>query len=301
MQEFLQQLVNGVSWGGIYALIALGYTMVFGILRLINFAHGDVYMVGAYLAYYAVGWFSLSREGNVGLGGVLLVFATAMIGCAALGVVIERSVYKPVRKHSKLTALITAIGVSLLLENAGILVFGADPKFFPQIIQGRTYRVAGVVISNHQILVLCCSFLLMMALQVVIYRTKVGKAMRAVSFHRDAASLMGIATDRIIIFTFAIGSALAAAAAVLVALTNPRIDPLMGLLPGIKAFVAAVLGGIGNIPGAVVGGLLMGIAETLVAGYISSTLRDAIAFGLLIVILIVKPSGILGRAVSEKV
>jgi len=302
VQEFLQQLVNGVSWGGIYALIALGYTMVYGILRLINFAHGDVYMVGAYLAFYSVGWFGLAREGGVGVAGVVLVFAVAMLGCAALGIVIERSAYKPVRRHSKLTALITAIGVSLLLENAGILIFGADPKFFPQIIESRTIRMpAGVVITNHQILILCCSCFLMLLLQLVIYRTKVGKAMRAVSFNRDAASLMGIATDRIIIFTFAIGSALAAAAAVLVALTNPKIDPLMGLLPGIKAFVAAVLGGIGNVPGAVVGGLLMGVAETLVAGYISSTLRDAIAFSLLIVILLVKPSGILGKAVSEKV
>jgi len=232
----------------------------------------------------------------------LLVFATAMAGCALLGVVIERSVYKPVRRHSRLTALITAIGVSLLLENVGILVFGADPKFLPQVIEAETYRLpTGVVITNHQILVLAGSCVLMLLLQVIVYRTRVGKAMRAVSFHRDAASLMGIATDRIIIFTFAIGSALAAAAAVLVALANPKIEPLMGLLPGIKAFVAAVLGGIGNIPGAVVGGLIMGVAETMVAGYISSTLRDAIAFTLLIVILLVKPSGILGRAVSEKV
>jgi branched-chain amino acid transport system permease protein len=302
VQEFFQQLVNGVSWGGIYALIALGYTMVYGILRLINFAHGDVFMVGAYLAFYAVGWFGLSQTGGVGIGGVLLVFAVAMIGCALLGVLIERTVYKPVRKHSKLTALITAIGMSLLLENAGILIFGADPKFFPQIIEAKMYRLpAGVIITNHQLLVLGGSCFLMLLLQLVIYRTRIGKAMRAVSYNRDAASLMGIATDRIIIFTFAIGSALAAAGAVLVALTNPRIDPLMGLLPGIKAFVAAVLGGIGNIPGAVVGGLIMGIAETLVAGYISSTLRDAIAFAILIVILIVKPSGLLGRAVSEKV
>jgi len=178
----------------------------------------------------------------------------------------------------------------------------ADPKFFPQIIEAKTFRLpAGVVMTNHQILVLGGSCFLMLVLQLIIYRTKVGKAMRAVSFNRDAASLMGIATDRIITFTFVVGSALAAAAAVLVALTNPKIEPLMGLLPGIKAFVAAVLGGIGNIPGAVLGGLLMGIAETMVAGYVSSTLRDAIAFSLLIVILLVKPSGILGGPVSEKV
>jgi branched-chain amino acid transport system permease protein len=302
VQEFLQQIVNGISWGGIYALIALGYTMVYGILRLINFAHGDIYMVGAYLGYYAVAWYGLSRQGGAGWGAVLLVFATAMVGCAALGIAIERTVYKPVRRHSKLTALITAIGMSLMLENAAILVFGPDPKFFPQIIESRTFRLpVGVVITNHQILVLAGSCLLMLGLQRVVYHTRMGKAMRAVSYDRDAASLMGIPTDRIILFTFAIGSALAAAAGVLVALTNPKIEPLMGLLPGIKAFVAAVLGGIGNIPGAVVGGLLMGVAETLVAGYISSTLRDAIAFGLLIVILLVRPAGILGRSVSEKV
>ncbi len=301
MREFLQQLVNGIAWGGIYALIALGYTMVYGILRLINFAHGDVFMVGAFLAFYAVHWFGIGG-GAAGPFGVLLVFATAMIGCALLGITIERSVYKPVRRQPKLNALITAIGVSLLLENGGILVFGPNPKFFPQVIEAKIYRLSnGVVITNHQILVLAGSCVLMLALQAIVYRTKIGRAMRAVSFHRDAASLMGIPTDRIIIFTFAIGSALAAAAAVLVALTNPKIEPLMGLFPGIKAFVAAVLGGIGSIPGAVVGGLLMGIAETMVAGYISSTLRDAIAFGILIVILIVKPSGLLGGASTEKV
>jgi branched-chain amino acid transport system permease protein len=258
-------------------------------------------MVGAFLAFYAVQWFGIGG-GAAGPFGVLLVFATAMIGCALLGITIERSVYKPVRRQPKLNALITAIGVSLLLENGGILVFGPNPKFFPQVIEAKIYRLSnGVVITNHQILVLAGSCVLMLALQAIVYRTKIGRAMRAVSFHRDAASLMGIPTDRIIIFTFAIGSALAAAAAVLVALTNPKIEPLMGLFPGIKAFVAAVLGGIGSIPGAVVGGLLMGIAETMVAGYISSTLRDAIAFGILIVILIVKPSGLLGGASTEKV
>ncbi len=301
MQEFLQQIVNGVSWGGIYALIALGYTMVYGILRLINFAHGDVFMVGAYLGFYAVHWFGLGRASG-SAGSFLALFAFAMIGCALLGVVIERSVYKPVRRHSRLNALITAIGVSLLLENGAILLFGPDPKFFPQVIESRPMRiVSGVVVTNHQLLVLIASCLLMVGLQAIIHRTKTGRAMRAVSFNRDAASLMGINVDRIIIFTFAIGSALAAAAAVLVGLTNPKIEPLMGLLPGLKAFVAAVLGGIGSIPGAMIGGLLMGIAETLVAGYVSSTLRDAIAFALLIVILLVKPTGLMGRAGDEKV
>ncbi len=301
MQEFLQQLVNGVAWGSIYALIALGYTMVYGILRFINFAHGDVYMVGAYLAYFASLWLGLSG-GGAGPGGALAAILIAMVGAAILGILIERLAYKPVRRQSRLTALITAIGVSLFLENGGILVFGADPKFFPQIVAGRSIRLpGGALMTTHQMLVLAGSLVLMVGLNLVVYRTRIGRGMRATSFNRDAASLMGIPADRIITFTFALGSALAAAAGVLVALTNPRIDPLMGLLPGLKAFVAAVLGGIGSIPGAVIGGLVMGIAETLVSGYISSTYRDAIAFGILIVILLVRPSGILGRAVTDKV
>lgn len=301
MQEILQQLVNGIAWGSIYSLIALGYTMVYGILRFVNFAHGDVYMVGAFLGFYAAGWIG-AKESSVGPLGVVFVFAVAMIGAALLGVILERLAYKPVRTQPRLTALITAIGVSLLLENGGILVFGADPKFFPQILETRTYRLpGGAVLPSTQLLILIGSCVLMLALNFVVYRTRLGKAMRAVSFHRDAASLMGIPTDRIITATFALGSALAAAAGVLVALSAPRIDPLMGLLPGLKAFVAAVLGGIGNIPGAMLGGLVMGLAETLVSGYISSTYRDAIAFAILILILLVKPSGLLGRAVTEKV
>lgn len=301
MQEFLQQLVNGITWGSIYSLIALGYTMVYGILRFINFAHGDVYMVGAYIAYYLVIAFGLSAGGGTVLAA-LLVLLGAMVGAALLGVIIEQAAYKPLRRQPRLTVLITAIGVSLLLENAGILVFGADPKFFPQILASRSVKLpGGALTTSHQLLVLGGALLLMVALSLVVYKSRVGRAMRALSFNRDAANLMGIPTDRIITFTFALGSALAAAAGVLVALSTPRIDPLMGLMPGLKAFVAAVLGGIGNIPGAMIGGLVLGLAETLVSGYISSTYRDAIAFALLIVILLVRPAGLLGRAVAEKV
>ena len=301
MQELFQQLANGIAWGSIYALIALGYTMVYGILRLINFAHGDIYMVGAFAAYY------LARLLHAGgpepsplLAAVVLLGSMAI--CAGLGVAIEFFAYRPVRKSSRLTALITAIGVSLLLENLGIRLFGADPKFFPQLVAPKTVVLAGgVIVTNHQITVVVISILLMVALTLFVHRTRTGKAMRAVAFNRDAASIMGIPVNRIITITVAIGSALAAAAGVLVGLTNPKIEPLMGIMPGVKAFVAAVLGGIGSIPGAVIGGLVMGVSEYLVVGYISSTYRDAIAFVILILVLLVKPAGLLGRNVAEKV
>ncbi|MBM4118076.1 branched-chain amino acid ABC transporter permease [bacterium] len=301
MQELLQQLVNGITWGSIYSLIALGYTMVYGILRFINFAHGDVYMVGAYIAYYLVAAFGMS-SGGAPPAAALAVILGAMAGAALLGIIIERLAYKPLRRQPRLTVLITAIGVSLFLENAGILVFGADPKFFPQIFAARSVRLpGGALTTSHQLLVLGGALVLMVGLSLIVYRSPIGRAMRALAYSRDVASLMGIPTDRIITFTFALGSALAAAAGVLVALSTPRIDPLMGLMPGLKAFVAAVLGGIGNIPGAMLGGLVLGLAETLVSGYVSSTYRDAIAFALLIIILLVRPAGLLGRAVTEKV
>ena len=301
MQELLQQLANGIAWGSIYALIALGYTMVYGILRLINFAHGDIYMVGAFAAYYLALW---SGAGGVHASplAALLVLLGAMAVCAALGMAMEFFAYRPVRRSSRLTALITAIGVSLLLENLGIRIFGADPKFFPQLIAPRRIVLTeGVVVTNHQITVVLVSIVLMVALTLFVQRSRTGRAMRAVAFNRDAASLMGIPVNRIITITFAIGSALAAAAGVLVGLTNPKIEPLMGIMPGIKAFVAAVLGGIGSIPGAVIGGLLMGVSEYLVVGYISSTYRDGIAFVILILVLLIKPAGLLGRNVAEKV
>ena len=302
MQEFFQQLANGIAWGSIYALIALGYTMVYGILRLINFAHGDVYMVGAFAAYFLARALGVGTVANASPLMAALVLIGSMVISAALGMLIELLAYRPVRRSSRITALITAIGVSLFLENAGILVFGADPKFFPQVIPPRNITLpGGVLVTNHQITVVVVSLVLMVGLTLFIQRTRTGKAMRAVAFHRDAASLMGIPVDRIITITFALGSALAAAAGFLVGLTNPKIEPLMGIMPGIKAFVAAVLGGIGSVPGAMIGGLLMGISEYMVVGYLSSTYRDAIAFVILIVVLLIKPAGLLGRNVAEKV
>jgi branched-chain amino acid transport system permease protein len=298
MTTFLQQLVNGLSLGSIYALIALGYTMVYGVLRLINFAHGDVYMVGAYAGYY------LSRKlkgDEPSLVGALVVMLGAMLVCAVLGVIIERFAYRPVRRAARLTLLITAIGVSLFIENGAQLVFGPDPKFFPSLAPRADFIVVGVRLTSEQLTVIALSFLLMVLLRFFILKTRTGKAMRAVSFNLDAAKLMGISTDRIIAITFGLGSALAAAAGVLIGMQIPKIDPLMGINYGLKAFVAAVLGGIGNVPGAVLGGLLIGTSEVMVVGYLSSTYRDAIAFGILILVLLLRPQGILGRAQKEKV
>jgi branched-chain amino acid transport system permease protein len=225
-----------------------------------------------------------------------------MLACALIGMVIERLAYKPVRKSPRLSALITAIGVSLLIENGGVLLFGASPRFFPQIVVQKPIPLfAGVAISNQQLIVIVVSLVLMLALRWLVIYTKVGKAMQAVSHNHMAASLMGISVDRIITFTFMIGSMLAAAAGVLVALKDPKIEPYMGLLPGLKAFVAAVLGGIGSVPGAMVGGLLLGVIETLVTGYLSSTYRDAIAFVILIAILLFRPTGLFGAPQTEKV
>jgi branched-chain amino acid transport system permease protein len=298
MTTFLQQLVNGLSLGSIYALIALGYTMVYGVLRLINFAHGDVYMLGAYTGYY------LSRKlkgDEPSLGGALLVMLGAMLVCAIVGIIIERFAYRPVRRAARLTLLITAIGVSLFIENSAQLVFGPDPKFFPSLAPRADFLIGGVRLTSEQLTVIAVSFLLMLLLRFFIMKTRTGKAMRAVSFNLDAAKLMGISTDRIIAITFALGSALAAAAGVLIGMQIPKIDPLMGIIYGLKAFIAAVLGGIGNVPGAVLGGLLIGTSEVMVVGYLSSTYRDAIAFGILLLVLLLRPQGILGRAQKEKV
>lgn len=300
MDVFLQQLVNGIAWGGIYALIALGYTMVYGVLKLINFAHGEVYMMGAMSGYYSARWLGLSER--PGAASLLVALGIAMAFCAALGTAIERVAYRPLRRASRLAPLITAIGVSLFFQNAGQLVFGADPKVAPQLLETRELlRFGEVAVTNLQLVILGVAGGLCAALTFVVQRTRVGKAMRAVAFDQETAALMGISIDRVIAFTFALGSALAAAAGILVSLSNPKVDPLMGLMPGLKAFVAAVLGGIGSIPGAMLGGVLMGIAETLVAGYLSSTYRDAIAFVILIVILVVRPAGLLGHAIKEKV
>jgi branched-chain amino acid transport system permease protein len=298
VETLLQQIVNGLSLGSIYGLIALGYTMVYGILRLINFAHGDIYMIGAYVGYYL----SLRLRGDEpSFARAALVMLGAMLACAALGVVIERLAYRPVRNAPKLTSLITAIGVSLLLENGGQLVFGPDPQFFPSLAPHYELMLFGVRLTSEQLTVFAVAFLVALFLYVLVMKTKTGIAMRAVSFNLDAAKLMGVSTDRMIVLTFALGSAFAAVAGVLIGMAIPKIDPLMGVMYGLKAFVAAVLGGIGNIPGALLGGLLIGLAETFVVAYVSPTFRDAIAFAILIVLLLFRPQGMLGRAIREKV
>ncbi|MBC7911160.1 MAG: branched-chain amino acid ABC transporter permease [Pyrinomonadaceae bacterium] len=305
MDTFVQQLINGLTVGSIYALIALGYTMVYGILRLINFAHGDIYMVGAYAGFILAA--QLGFAANPGMFGLAVTLIGSMVIAGLIGMAIERFAYRPVRKYSRMTTLITAIGMSLFLENLFVVIFSPTPRSFPQLMQNQNYTLFGnAAISKTQILIFAVSIALMVLLQWVIYRTKVGTAMRAVSFNLNSAKLMGINTDFIIAFTFALGSALAAAGGVLTAQYNPKIDPLMGIITGLKAFVAAVLGGIGNIPGAVLGGLLIGAAETFVVGYgqnigIPSTYRDAVAFSILILVLLFRPAGLLGSTVQEKV
>ncbi|HMD61632.1 MAG TPA: branched-chain amino acid ABC transporter permease [Opitutaceae bacterium] len=296
MTEFLQQLLNGLSLGAIYALIALGYTMVYGVLRFINFAHSDVFMVGAFIGYFAGRHLP---QGTV-LGG-LAALAAAMAGCAVLGIAIERLVYRPLRSGPTLNVLITAIGMSLFLEYTGQLVFGATPRAFPAIFPAKVIAVHGLIVSMNQAIVIAVAFALMVALEFTVHRTKIGTAMRAVALNPKAAQLVGINIDVVISFTFGLGSALAAAGGVLYALNYPSIDPLMGVVPGLKAFVAAVLGGVGNIPGAALGALILGMVETFVDGSRWSTYKDAIAFATLIGILLFRPAGLLGRFSAEKV
>ncbi len=304
--QYLQQLLNGLTLGAIYALIALGYTMVYGVMRLINFAHGDVYMLGAYAGLFSAGWFGVSStldSGKTpGFFPVALVFLTAMAICAVIGILIERLAYRPLRNSSRLAALITAIGVSMFLEFGGQAVFSPDPRQFPALVPPVVLvDTANFDLTLVQVLIIGVAFALMLGLQLIITKTKVGRAMRAVSHDRTAASLMGINTDAIITFTFALGSALAGAGGVLNSLYTPKIDPLIGLLIGLKAFVAAVLGGIGSVPGAVLGGLLLGFAETATVAAGKSEYRDAIAFAILIAVLLLRPTGILGKNVAEKV
>ncbi len=301
MHEILQQLVNGVSLGAIYALIALGYTMIYGVLRFINFAHGDIFMVGAFMGFYASHWV----EKFFPIGGIpaaIAVFAISMTVCALLGALIEYLAYRPLRSRPKLTVLITAIGVSLLLENLGQRVFGANPRGFPQLISNKQlFESSWITINTIEAVVIGVSLSLMLVLRIVVMKTKIGTAMRAVSFNQQAASLMGINIGNVITFTFMVGSALAAAGGVLYATQYPSIDPLMGIMPGLKAFVAAVLGGIGNIPGAALGALIIGVVETFIAGTFLSGYRDGIVFSILIAILVFKPSGLLGSREVEKV
>lgn len=301
MSELLQQIINGVSMGSIYALIALGYTMVYGILRFINFAHGDVFMIGAFVGFF-VAPIVVPLVGGSGLIAAVVIMIVSMAACALLGVTIEKLAYRPLRSRPKLTVLITAIGVSLFLEYGGQLVFGPDPKPFPALLPSTMIvNSKYLVLSSNSLVVIGTALGLMLLLRYVIFHTRMGTAMRAVSFDHRAASLMGINIDSVISFTFALGSALAAAAAILYGSIYPSINPLMGLFPGLKAFVAAVLGGIGNIYGAAIGGLIIGLLETLVTGYISPVYRDAISFAVLILILLFRPSGILGRHETEKV
>jgi branched-chain amino acid transport system permease protein len=293
---FLQQLINGLSLGSIYALIALGYTMVYGIVKLINFAHGDVMMMGAY-----AGYFVLIAMGT-GVSGMVCAFIAAMIICALLAVVIERFAYRPLRNAPRLNSLITAIAVELILQNLmRVLPFvGPDPRQFPTMAT-RNFSLGPISISNIQLIVILSSAVFMAVLNYVVNSTKTGKAMQAVSFDLQAASLMGISVDRTISITFVIGSILAGAGGVLYATAYPQIDPLMGYMPGLKAFIAAVLGGIGSIPGAMLGGIILGVAETMTKGYLSSQFADAISFSILIIILLVKPTGIFGKRTTVKV
>lgn len=301
MTEFLQQLINGLAFGSILALIALGYTMVYGILRFINFAHSDVFMLGAFSGFYLAPLINRVLPVPSVIGGLAVLIASMAI-CAVVGVLIERLAYRPLRQGSKLAVLITAIGVSLFLEYAGQFIFGAAPKSFPAILPvSAVIHIGGVILNSNQIIVLGVTLCLLVGLHWIVAKTRMGIAMRAVSFNPEAAALMGINTDNVISFTFALGSALAAAGGILWAIIYPAIDPLMGIQPGLKAFIAAVLGGIGNLPGAALGGVIIGVTETLVSGYISSTYRDAIAFAILILILLVRPSGLFGKKQTEKV
>ncbi len=301
MSEFIQQVINGVSLGSIYALIALGYTMVYGILRFINFAHSDIFMIGAYVAYFAAPAILKMSGGNLFIAGPLAMLL-AMVLCSTLGVTIEKLAYKPLRARPTIVVLITAIGVSFFLEYGGQLVFGPDPKPFPDLIpKANVIDAGGVVVSSTPLVVIGTAIGLMLLLRWVVMNTKTGTAMRALSFNLPAARLMGININKVVSFTFILGSSLAAAAAVLYASVYPSINPLMGVFPGLKAFIAAVVGGIGNLVGAALGGLIIGVTETFVTGYISATYRDAIAFGILIIILLFRPAGLLGKFESERV
>jgi branched-chain amino acid transport system permease protein len=292
LEIILKQLLNGITVGSIYSLIALGYTMVYGIIKLINFAHGDIYMVGAFIGLIVATHFT---------SNFIVVMAVAMALTAVLGVLVEKIAYKPVRNSSRISALISAIGASIFISNLVVLINGPQREAYPQIFPEINFVIGGITISFLQIFIILVSIALMFGLYYIVHNTKMGVAMRAVSQNMTTARLMGINSDKVISFTFAIGSSLAAAAGVLVGTYYRAVDPLMGLLFGLKAFVAAVLGGIGSIPGAMVGGLVLGLAEVMGVAFISPSFRDAIAFGILIFILIVKPSGLFGKATKEKV
>ena len=292
MITFVQTLISGLSLGSIYALIALGYTMVYGIAKMLNFAHGDIIMVGAYAVIVAVMQLSLPP---------VIAILISIIVCAVLGVVIERLAYKPLRQAQPLTVMITAIGVSYLLQNVALLIFGSEQKAFPTILKLPAIKLGQVTIDGITLVTLGVTAIIMIALTLFINKTKLGKAMRAVSEDKEAAGLMGISTNRTITITFAIGSALAAVASIFYGATYVYIKPTTGAMPGIKAFTAAVFGGIGSIPGAMLGGVLLGLIEQFSKTYISTLWADAIVFGVLVLVLVVKPTGLLGKQMSEKV
>ena len=305
MSYFLQNIIIALNDGGTYALIALGYTMVYGVLRFINFAHGDVFMLGAFAGYFiAPAVNRLLPAKTYASGAAVLVLA--MIVCAIIGMLIEFLAYRPLRNRPKLIVLITAIGVSLFIEYTcqHRAVFGAAPRSFPELIPAASWKMGGggFVVSSHQVIVFITTLLLLLALTFIVQKTKVGTAMRAVSFNEKAAALMGINVNFIISFTFGLGSALAAAGGILYAMSYASIDPLMGVQTGLKAFIAAVFGGIGNLPGAALGGVLLGLVETVAGGIPAiSPYRDGIAFAILILILLFRPAGLLGKLQTEKV
>ena len=294
MVSFLRFLINGISLGSVYAIIALGYTMVYGIAKMLNFAHGDVIMVGAYVSFCAMYYLNVPP---------VLAVLMAMVVCTVLGVVIEGLAYRPLRQAASLAVLITAIGVSYLLQNAALLIWSSNPKIFPSVFNLGSITLFGgaLTITSETMLTIAANIVIMIALTLFTSRTKMGKAMRAVSEDKGAAELMGINVNRTISLTFAIGSALAAIAGVLLYSSYPTLQPTTGSMPGIKAFTAAVFGGIGSIPGAMIGGLLLGIIEILGKAYISTELGDALVFGVLIIVLLFKPAGLLGKPVHEKV
>jgi len=298
----LQQLINGLALGAIYALIALGYTMVYGVLRFINFAHSDVLMLGAFAAYYLTK--NIPALATPGVGNALIVILLSAAICAIIGMTIEFLAYRPLRKRPRLTVLITAIGVSLFIEFTGQheKVFGAATKPFPQLLPTTDVALWGLHISSNDLVVLLLTGILLLALWYIVQRTKIGMAMRAVSYNEQAAALMGVNVNGIISFTFALGSALAAVAGIFYSMRSPGIEPLMGIQPGLRAFIAAVLGGIGNLPGAALGGVVLGLLETFFGGLPGlSSYRDGIAFALLILILMFRPAGLLGKLQPEKV
>jgi branched-chain amino acid transport system permease protein len=300
---YLQQFINGLTIGSVYALIALGYTMVYGVLEMINFAHGDVYMVGSFLGLLVLGLMGPIAN-SVG-GGVALVLAVtllgAMAGCALLGIGIERIAYRPVRGTSRLGPLIAALGVSLFLQNAAMLIVGTRPKAFPALLEKQLYHVGGAVFTNLQIMILAASLGLMLLLDQFVRRTRWGRAMRAVAQDAEVAGFMGVEVNTVVMLTFLIGSVLAAGAGIMVGLYYGIVDFFMGYVAGLKAFTAAVLGGIGNLRGAMLGGLLLGLAESFGAGFIGAQWRDVIAFAVLITVLVLRPGGLLGEQLPEKV